>query len=327
MVDLAPLTPKDAAAGEALAASVGWNQDAQDWRRLIALHPTTVVGAWSEGRLVGTATLAVYGDALAWLGMVIAHPEFRGRGIGAAVVDAVLATPEAQKVATIGLDATSAGAPLYRRRGFSTVGTVERWVGVLSTGEGEAEASDVRVRPAGPRDLDAIRAYDHAAAGVDRSRLLAHMAGEPGVRTWLAEREGGAVGYAMLRPGRARAHLGPVAAEDDAVFAALLAAVGGSGAESARGSAGGSVRESVGGSVGEFAGESVGGSVGGSARSIEVFVDTVRHEGGGHPLAQAGLTVTRTLERMTRGRGGAAAVSGAALDGPRLKAATALEWG
>lgn len=291
MVDLAPLTPKDAAAGEALAASVGWNQDAQDWRRLIALHPTTVVGAWSEGRLVGTATLAVYGDALAWLGMVIAHPEFRGRGIGAAVVDAVLATPEAQNVATIGLDATSAGAPLYRRRGFATVGTVERWVGVLPTGEGEAEASEVRVRPAGPRDVDAIRVYDRAAAGVDRSRLLAHLVGEPGVRTWVAEREGGAVGYAMLRPGRARAHLGPVAAEDDAVFAALLAAVGG--------------------------------SVGG----IDVFVDTVRHEGGGHTLAQAGLTVTRTLERMTRGRGGAATAAGAALDGPRLKAATALEWG
>jgi len=311
VVDLARLTPKDAAAGEALAASVGWNQDAQDWRRLIALHPTTVVGAWSEGRLVGTATLAVYGDALAWLGMVIAHPEFRGRGIGAAVVDAVLATPEAKKVATIGLDATSAGAPLYRRRGFATVGTVERWVGVLRAGEGEAGAPAVRVRSAVPQDVDAIRNYDRAAAGVDRGRLLVHLVGEPGVRAWLAEREGGPVGYAMLRPGRARAHLGPVAAEDDAVFAALLAAVGGSGADSARGS--------VGESVGEAAGD--------STRGIEVFVDTVRHEGGGDRLAQAGLSVTRTLERMTRGRGGAATAAGAALDGPRLKAATALEWG
>lgn len=323
MVDLAPLTPKDAAAGEALAAAVGWNQDAEDWRRLIDLHPTTVIGAWAEGRLVGTATLAVYGNALAWLGMVISHPEFRGRGIGTAVVDAVLATPEARRAAVIGLDATSAGAPLYRRRGFATVGTVERWVGVVRRpDEGEPltpavrvrAAAAVRVRAAGPLDLEAMAAYDGVAAGVDRSRLLAHLVGEPGVRAWLAEGDGGPVGYAILRPGRARAHLGPVAAEDDAVFAALLAAVG----ESA----------------GVVAGVKVGGSAGPgeSAGGAEVFVDAVRHPGAGDPLTRAGLVVTRTLERMTRGRGVASAVraataAGAALDGPRLRAATALEWG
>lgn len=314
-VELALLTIDDVAAAAELSAAIGWNQDEQDWRRLIDLHPSTVIGAWRNGRLVGSATLAVYPPDLAWLGMVITHPDARGQGIGGAVVDAVLATPEAASVPLIGLDATPAGAPIYERRGFVTVDTVERWEGALVVGGGadpetggasraagsaagsadEAAAgrraggadtsARATIRPLVPRDAASVVEFDRDAAGVDRGRMLTHLLGEPGVRAWVAQDDERTVGYAVRRPGRTHVHVGPVVADDDAVFGALLSSA-------------------------MFA-ETPG----------PVFVDAVHRDGVAKRLDAAGFAVARTLGRMTRGSGGAA------LTGERLKAAMALEWG
>jgi len=267
-VELAPLTIDDVAAAAELSAAIGWNQDAQDWRRLVDLHPSTVIGAWRGGRLVGSATLAVFQPDLAWLGMVITHPDARGQGIGGAVVDAVLATPEAASVPLIGLDATPAGAPIYERRGFVTVDTVERWEGDLVAGaKGNARAT---IRPLASPDAASVVEFDRDAAGVNRGRMLKHLLGEPGVRAWVAEEDERTVGYAVRRPGRTHVHIGPVVADDDAVFGALLSSV-------------------------MFAGS-----------PGPVFVDAVHRDAVAKRLGAAGFTVARTLGRMTRGSGGAA---------------------
>ena len=310
-VELAPLTTDDVAAAAELSAAIGWNQDEQDWRRLIDLHPSTVIGAWRNGRLVGSATVAVYPPDLAWLGMVITHPDARGQGIGGAVVDAVLATPEAASVPLIGLDATPAGAPIYERRGFVTVDTVERWEGALVVGGGAdpetggasraARSADeaaagrraggadtsarATIRPLVLRDAASVVEFDRDTAGVDRGRMLTHLLGEPGVRAWVAQDDERTVGYAVRRPGRTHVHVGPVVADDDGVLSALLSSA-------------------------MFA-----------ETSRPVFVDAVRRAGVSARLEAAGFTVARTLGRMTHGSGGDA------LTGERLKAAMALEWG
>jgi hypothetical protein len=193
--------------------------------------------------------------------MVIVHPEFRGRRLGSAVMDAVLATDEASRADVVGLDATDLGTPLYERRGFVPVAPVDRWTGALRA-PGAAHA--VRAHEVDATAADELAVWDRARAGVDRGPLLRRLLGEAGVRAWRAERDGATVGYGVLRPGRTRAHLGPLVTDDAGALGALLRA----------------------------AASWTGGA--------PVFVDAVRRDAAREAFEAAGLHVARRLTRMTR---------------------------
>src|SRR5690606_21782784 len=201
---LSRLEPADVAAAARLSAVVGWNQNEADWERLVTLHPEGAFAVRDEDGLVGTATLVRYGDRLAWLGMVIVAPERRGEGLGAALIDRALAA--AVPGSTVGLDATDLGAPLYLRRGFVSVGSVQRWAGVLVPVAADV-GSDGVARQAEPADLDSLATFDIAACGVDRRPLLARLLAEPATSVWVVQRGGAPVAYAALRSGRERLHV------------------------------------------------------------------------------------------------------------------------
>ncbi|MCC7272866.1 MAG: hypothetical protein IT561_09365 [Alphaproteobacteria bacterium] len=74
--------------------------------------------------------------------------------------------------------------------------------------------------------MDAVAAYDAAAAGGDRAFLLAHLRTRLPRAAWVATRGGRIVGYAMGRDGTKAASIGPVVADDAALAAALAAAAG-----------------------------------------------------------------------------------------------------
>jgi hypothetical protein len=124
--------------------------------------------------------------------MVIVHPERRGQGIGGQLVDAALAGRRAR---VVGLDATELGAPIYERRGFVTVGHIDRWAGELQTAPANGRLDGAR--QAAPADIDSIARFDAALSGVDRAALIARLVGEPEtavvvahagvVNTWLAQ--------------------------------------------------------------------------------------------------------------------------------------------
>lgn len=208
-----PLTFGDVPAAAALSEAVGWNQDQTDWRRVITLHPEGALGAWRHDALVGTSTLVTYGASAAWLGMVIVAPEQRGRGLGAALVDAALA----QCTALVGLDATEFGAPLYQRRGFQTVAKIERWGGVLRP----AEFQGAPARLATPADLSSLAALDRRATQVDRSRLLRRLLHEDGTIVALLQSGGATRGYGVLRAGRTRGHVGPIVVSQGSDLSAI----------------------------------------------------------------------------------------------------------
>lgn len=292
---VAPLGPDDLDAATALSTAVEWNQTRGDWARLLDLHPDGAFGAFVGGRLAATATIAAYAPSAAWIGMVIVHPSYRGRRLGSAVMDAVLATDAASGADVVGLDATDLGTPLYERRGFVPVAPVDRWTGALRPrdalradarpGAASTVAPDARTHELDAATADALAAWDRAHAGVDRGPLLRHLLGEAGVRAWRAERDGATVGYGVLRPGRTRAHLGPLVADDAGALGALLrAAVAWTG-------------------------------------GAPVFVDAVRHDAARETFEAAGLHVARRLTRMTRFE----AVP--LLAGEPLRAAVGLEWG
>ena len=162
----------------ALSAAAGWNQTEADWRRLLELEPGGCFGVVAGGRIASSATVITYGRELAWIGMVLTLPDYRGRGFATRLMERCLDYCGEKGVAAVRLDATEMGRPVYARLGFVEEYEVQRRTGLLPPS------------PARPPVFD--WELDRLAFGADRRRLL--------------ERTG------WSRPGRVAAYAGPVTA-------------------------------------------------------------------------------------------------------------------
>ena len=152
--------------------------------------------------------------------MVVAAPH-RRRGIGSAILGAVLEFLEGSGCTRLELYATSEGRPLYAAHGFgpadpSAMGRIPRTLPF------DAHPA-VRVSEAAPDHLDALAAYDAPRFGGDRRRLLAMMLSDPDRPLLVARtRDGSIAGYAWLRAEADR--LGPFLADDPGIAGGILRA-------------------------------------------------------------------------------------------------------
>jgi len=219
-LEIRPLTMADLPAALRLSTQAGWNQLDADWRRLLALWPDNCLAGCIDGRLVATATLATYGAKLGWVGMILVDEDYRHRGFGGAMVDAIVARADALDLEAVGLDATEMGQPVYARRGFRAVGPINRWRG------------RVERRPAGqdcplvsPTDWPQVLRLDLMASCVPRGMLLEALAAETGAVARVMYDSGRAAAFGLVRPGRTAAHIGPVVGESSRFVAALMTAL------------------------------------------------------------------------------------------------------
>ncbi len=188
------LRPSDIPAAMRLKEAAGWNQTEQDWRNLLEVEPEGCFALECDGVLASTATAVCYGAELAWIGMVLTAPEFRGRGFARRLMQHTLEFLHRRGVAWIKLDATDMGRPLYLQLGFQDEAPIERWA---------LESSDHRnAPPALPADFLLDEALDREAFGADRGQVLRRLAG------WEAVSLPGQ-GYALARPGSKALHFGP----------------------------------------------------------------------------------------------------------------------
>jgi GNAT superfamily N-acetyltransferase len=224
-LDIRRMGEADLAFADSLRALVGWNQTPADWARLLAHEPEGCFVAELEGRPAGTATTTRHGGGLAWIGMVLVHPDRRRHGIGRALLQRCIEHLDAVGCCCIKLDATPAGQPLYESLGFHDEWPLARW-------EGLAVAVDVaspRVRPYRSSDRSALLAADLEAFGVSRERLIENLLIDG--TTLVAEEKGHIMGFGMLRPGSRAAYLGPIVARsteaEEEIARALLARIAG----------------------------------------------------------------------------------------------------
>jgi ribosomal protein S18 acetylase RimI-like enzyme len=199
-----------AAVASEWAAAEGWNPGLDDAQRFVAADPGAFMGDERDGKLVGTVSCALYGDAYAFIGFYIVRPELRGRGIGTALFDRALARAGDR---VIGLDGVLAQQPVYRSLGFELAHRNERWRGV-GGGSMPSELRDLA-------EAEDLLAYDARIFGAERRAFLGAWIGrEPGHALALAH-DGKLEGYAVLRRCRDGMKIGPLFA-DDAETAALL---------------------------------------------------------------------------------------------------------
>ena len=117
-ITLRQMTEGDVPAADELRRLAGWNQTLEDWRRMLRLEPRGCFVAVQNGEVVGTVTTTTHGQALAWIGMMLVHPEHQRRSIGTRLMRLALEYLQGRGVKCVKLDATPAGRPLYEKLGF-----------------------------------------------------------------------------------------------------------------------------------------------------------------------------------------------------------------
>lgn len=210
------MTEGDLPAADELRQLAGWNQKPEDWRSLLSLEPNGCFVAVEE-RVVGTVTGTRYGQRLAWIGMMLVHPDHQRRGIATRLMQQALDYLQGCDVACIKLDATPAGRPVYEKLGFVAESVLTRYQRPAN----EVAPENALTRPLTEADWPAVDAMDAAAFGVSRLRVLRELAKRSlAVLVWPADAAIG--GFGMLRPGASAVYLGPVVCGSEEGARALI---------------------------------------------------------------------------------------------------------
>jgi len=165
-------------------------------------------------------TTTRYGTS-AWIGNLIVIPEERGRGLGSALMRHAVDHLHAGGAETLRLEADPLGVNIYRRHGF-----VGEFVSPRFRLDEPPKDSGWHCAPVTRDELDAIAAFDAAAFGEHRGRLLRLLA-EVSPAVVRVPARGAVSGYLMLQPSGTRLRVGPwVATEPHAAAELLRAACG-----------------------------------------------------------------------------------------------------
>lgn len=215
---LRPLGPIDAASGERLSREAGWNQNTADWTYILN-HGLGWGYEDENGHLGATAMILPYGDKVAWICMVLVTKSWRKRGIATALLRHCIKQSE-DRGWVPGLDATEAGRQVYLPLGFLDILPLSRFM--AEAARGLEDPANNLCRPMVEADLAAVAERDEAAAGVNRSELLASLLNRAPNSCWVVEREGTIDGFCMGRDGTDADQIGPVIAGDGETAIALV---------------------------------------------------------------------------------------------------------
>lgn len=212
-IDIRLLFESDIPAAMRLKEAAGWNQTEMDWHRLLALEPDGCFAAVKDARLVGTTTTTRYGNDLAWIGMVLVDPHERRQGIATRLMNVAIEYLK-DKVATVKLDATAQGQPLYESSGFRFESVLERWSGTSNPPNVETPKIDA---------IHELLPLDRIAFVADRSKLLKRLIEDACIPPVLLRAAAGALsGYALARRGTNADYVGPVVAKSPQHVESLL---------------------------------------------------------------------------------------------------------
>ena len=211
MIETRLMQESDLAAGDRLVRFAGWNQVENDWRIWLKLPRARVWVTETNGRVVASAAAIPYQRRFGWLGMVLVDPDFRRRGLAGELVRQALNHLEQEGCRCQKLDATAEGHGLYEKFGFRPEYEVRRWR--RSARELDSGAARPDVVSLEPTLLGSLEDLDRPAFGASRQELLRSLLAA-GKGICLQPRPGvkGVQGYALVRPGRAAAQLGPLVA-------------------------------------------------------------------------------------------------------------------
>lgn len=198
---LRQLTLEDAEQCLAVTAAVGWQHQLRDWQQRIRWSGEGCFGIECDGRIVATTIAVTYQQQLAWIGVVVTHPDYQRRGYARCLMETVLGWLHQRGVACIMLDATEYGYKLYEELGFRPVGLMQRWHGHLTP------TPDGDYQPISDDNLADFVRFDGTVFGVERPVILRDNVSIG--QGWMARDTDQWTGYLLAIPRPEIIHIGP----------------------------------------------------------------------------------------------------------------------
>jgi len=213
---LRPLRADDVEAAMELSVAEGWNQTVQDWKFLLEDPQHICVAAISGNKVIGTTAAITYDGQLAWIGMVLVHKAYRGKGVSKLLLQYIF---ESCKTA-MKLDATALGEPVYRKFGFLQEYTIARMVhtGIAGISINQDDLSCQALS----KHFPAILSLDEIALGIKRERLIAYYMQQYPGKALVLEEDNDTKGFVLGRDGYRYHHIGPIVASSSAQAVLLL---------------------------------------------------------------------------------------------------------
>jgi len=182
------------------------------------LQPEGWLLAALDGQPAGVAGGTNYGP-VGHIGLVAVDPAKQRRGVALAMMQRLLDWFDQQDCPVILLDASEAGAPLYRKLGFVED---EKTLGFILDDCALPLHPSERVGPLRLDDLAALTAFDEPIFGAERSVVFAALLDEAPDRAFVARDADGRISGYLFAQSQT---LGPWAARTPAIAEALLATV------------------------------------------------------------------------------------------------------
>ena len=200
------MTIDDLRLGLRLSRQAGWNQTESDWLRFMNTESEGCFVAEFNGRSVGTTTTCIF-DKVAWIAMVLVDKESRGQGVGTKLLKYSLDYLDEQKVATVRLDATHLGRPIYEKLGFVPEYELARFEGMA-----QPSKTGPLVTEAVPEFFPDMIELDRQMTGTNRAKMLRLLFKEFQKNTRIVTHHDKVDGFVTMHPGANAVQVGPCTA-------------------------------------------------------------------------------------------------------------------
>lgn len=199
-----------------------WNQTEDDWTFLLKHNPEYCLVTIYKNQVIGTVTALNYQNKIAWIGMMLVSKNYRRLGVSKLLLNTVI--EKLKDCASIKLDATRAGIPVYKKLGFIEEYEISRMI--LEKGVGihqDAQAIEVtNLSQILESDIYNISELDEALFGVNRFNLFKFLFNNRNDICFQMIQDRLIKGYAFGRNGSNYVQIGPVMAYSTQIAKKLL---------------------------------------------------------------------------------------------------------
>ena len=198
----------------ALSSYIGWDYNREEVETVF--NSGIVYGVWNERKeLIASAAIILYGEALASIGMVIVHPDYKGRGIGKAITSSCMNSVSART--SIMLIATDEGKPLYEKLGFRAVSYVSKYICNSYNPNYNCQGNEEYVMNYKEGDLEEIIKIDEGAFGTSRNEFLKQRIMQSDQCIVVKDTKENVVGYGLSIQTPENKIIGPVVAKNEEI--------------------------------------------------------------------------------------------------------------
>ncbi|MFP3377794.1 GNAT family N-acetyltransferase [Bacillus sp. SIMBA_069] len=206
----------------ALSSYIGWDYNREEVETIF--NSGIVYGVWNERKeLIASAAIILYGEALASIGMVIVHPDYKGRGIGKAITSSCMNSVSART--SIMLIATDEGKPLYEKLGFRAVSYISKYICNSYNTNYNCQGNEEYVMNYKEGDLEEIIKIDEGAFGTSRNEFLKQRIMQSDQCVVIKDTKENVVGYGISVQTPENKIIGPIVAKNDAMAMRIVHAL------------------------------------------------------------------------------------------------------